>query len=385
MKKTKAMAAFLIACILFATVFVGGAAAMTDPQAFTKLTNEIRLSVHDMTLRDRSGDTPIYRIDDARFVSQEDLAALLNVLALRYKLMRSMGAGSGVTEAELAELKKAVEPSALKLLISELLLNAKADSLGVTDILGTANRWQRREPDPNLTGKMDAKALVRLGLARILLWRGVLADAMNAPLPYESAAPQIAALVKELLAEYPSTVPFEQTLFQAGTPDYLNAAFDLVFSVPQDWEQGHDGESISMLVAPDEAGVVFTKHHGGEVTPMFATGFSPETARAWLIDNFTDLPTDLSPWMFAKYTPADGRFYALSSYTHTFEGFPYVYVLYSLASFDGTLSSVGAITQGGEIGAPVRAWFAQMLRDNLPEDALTALSAEFDLDALAAR
>lgn len=248
-----------------------------------------------MTNRDRSGDTPIYRIDAARFVSEEDLAALVNVLALRYAFLRSQGEGGGATEVELDAYKKAVEPSALNMLVSELLLHAKADALGATDIPETVSRLLRWESDPDLTGKMETKTLVRLGLARILLWRGDLTNSMDSSRPYESVAPQIASLVKDLLAEYPSIVPLEKSLFQKGTPDFLNLTFGLVFSVPQDWEQTHDGEIISLLVAPDERGAVFTKHGGDIVTPDFAADFSPETAQVWFANNFTDLPTDLSP------------------------------------------------------------------------------------------
>ena len=165
-----------------------------------------RLSVAniDMNTRDRSGDTPLYRIDGERFVSEEDVAALLHVLTIRRALRQTVGFGGGPPPAAEA---------ARDFLIRELLLTAEARELGYSDLEKDVRFYIQEgwlQPEPPTPDASDTEALVRQGLMRAWLWRFGLPSAQDTQLPFKDSVPLIDALVAKL---------YEQQAASFGAPD----------------------------------------------------------------------------------------------------------------------------------------------------------------------
>ena len=150
----------------------------------------------EMNTRDRSGDTALYRIDDEAFVSEEDVAALLDVLTVRHALQKVVVFGRGVPPTAEA---------ARDFLIREMLLTAKARELGYGDLEEDVGFYIREgwlQPEPPAPDASDTEALVRRGLMRARLWRIDLMSAQDTPLPFAASVPLIDALVDELYAQF---------------------------------------------------------------------------------------------------------------------------------------------------------------------------------------
>ena len=167
-----------------------------------ELTQRLTGEIIDMRSRDRSGDTPIYRIDDALFVSEEDVAALLNVLIVRTALKKQAGFGAK------GALAQPTEERARDFLVHEMLLTAKAQAFGYdADALREDVLHYMREgwlsPEPPTPDASDVETLVKQGLMRVQLLRNDLTSAQDSDLPYAGSAPLIDALVEELRAEFP--------------------------------------------------------------------------------------------------------------------------------------------------------------------------------------
>ena len=150
----------------------------------------------DMNTRDRAGDTPLYRIDNEHFVSEEDVAALLNVLTVRRALQQVAGFRRGPAPT--------VE-TAGDLLIRELLLAAKARELGYTDLEKDVRSYIQEgwlQQEPPMPDASDTKALVQQGLMRARLWRNDLLSAQDTQLPFKDSVLLIDALVEELYEQF---------------------------------------------------------------------------------------------------------------------------------------------------------------------------------------
>jgi len=150
----------------------------------------------DMNTRDRAGDTPLYRIDNEHFVSEEDVAALLNVLTVRRALQQVAGFRRG--PAPTAE-------AARDFLIRELLLAAKARELGYTDLEKDVRSYIQEgwlQQEPPMPDASDTKALVQQGLMRARLWRNDLLSAQDTQLPFKDSVLLIDALVEELYEQF---------------------------------------------------------------------------------------------------------------------------------------------------------------------------------------
>ncbi len=96
------------------------------PMPYIELTREVYRLQKQIAERDRSGDTPIYRIDGARFVSREDVEGYLALMRVGAELKRHAGEPDS----------KIVEPSEAyveDLLVERMLLEAEAEALGITD------------------------------------------------------------------------------------------------------------------------------------------------------------------------------------------------------------------------------------------------------------
>ena len=156
-------------------------------------------AVQDMNARDRAGDTPIYQIDAERFVSEQDIEALLGVLEVRKALQQAQKMDEHIIEpdADFAE----------SFLVSEMLLRAEADALGMED-LDKSVKWYMKDgwllSEPETPDASDTEALIRQGWIRLQLTRMSLMSAQNMETPYEASAGRINELVESLKLKYPS-------------------------------------------------------------------------------------------------------------------------------------------------------------------------------------
>ena len=217
----KAFTLFLLYAMILS--FSGMVSAEETPSFVTLLQRLTQANI-DMMNRDRSGDTPLYKIDDTRFVSEEDVAALVEVLAVRNAVQQSRNGGASLLQALLfAE----AEQTARDFLVQELLLTVKAEELGITDIQSDAIYYIQQgwlEPEPPTPDASDTDTLVRQGLVRAQLWRSSLMSAEDTALPYQRSVPRINAVVAQLYTQLEAEPHPAQLLkmnTEAGIREYL--------------------------------------------------------------------------------------------------------------------------------------------------------------------
>ncbi len=163
-------------------VFLGAALAesaprptLTPPPHMT-LTREVYRLQTQMAERDRSADTPIYRIDAERFVSEQDVQDYLGLMVVGAKLKRLRGEDSRTTI-------KPSEEYVRDLLIDRMLLEAEAAALGIDDLRESfahhmRTGWMEEE------GIIDPHALlVPEGKIDMAEQKKQIEDEMNAPTP----------------------------------------------------------------------------------------------------------------------------------------------------------------------------------------------------------
>ncbi len=368
MKKGTAFVMILLLILsLCAAAFAGEAGGEKKP-TMIELMQQLSKANSDMWTRDRAGDMPIYQIDADRFVSEEDITALMNVLAARHALQMTMNTGN----------KLPSEEDARYLLIGELLLTAEADALGL-DIKRDLMYYQKEgwlEPEPPTPDASDTESLVRQGLIRIQLRRNDLTSAQDTKLPYQGSVPLIDALVETLYAKYPSTVPY----VAAAVPKsfaYSDPSLGLAFDPPEGWVRADAAGGVAAFLAPDESGIILVAPSGSKVDAAMAEGFTIDIVTEWMRAIVTEGElTDIEPLLFAKTVDADGKLYVLAECGCMVEDTPFIYAMYFFTSPDNTLTGVVGISVNNDAGAVTRAWFDEMIMAVIPAEPLAALLAE---------
>lgn len=363
MKKTLV----LVVALLFSLSLCQGAAAGEKQPTLIELMQQLTQANADMLARDRAGDTPVYRIDADRFVSEEDIAALTHVLTVRSALLKATNTGGTLPDE--AEIRQR--------LVSELLLTAEADALGldVRKELAAYRRDGWLKPEPPTPDASDTAALALQGLIRIGLWRGDLTSGTDTTLPYQGSVPLIDALVETLYAKYPSDIAYETAdAHHTHAHAYSDPSLGLAFDPPEGWTRADADGGMFAYLAPDGSELIVVAPSATEVNPAMIEGFSIDIVTDWMQRLVAGVePKDIQPMMFAKTVDTDGKFYALAACSCKIEDAPYAYMMYFSTSDKGMLTGVVAILANGETGVATSDWFSHMIRDLIPKAALTEL------------
>jgi len=179
-------------------------AASLEGLSFIELVMLNQRTFDEMSGRDRSGDMPLYQIDDALFVSEEDVAALHRILTVRRALQESM---ANKDEYILEGFVPKTEEAILAFLVRHMLLSAEAQSMGYSreDLQQDLMRYMREgwlQPELPVPDASDALALLQQGLMRSELWRQQLSSGQDMELPYQGSVALIDALLEDLCVKY---------------------------------------------------------------------------------------------------------------------------------------------------------------------------------------
>ncbi len=369
MKKGSAFAMIVLLIFSLCAGSAAGEAGGEEKPTLIELYIQLKDVNTAMWTRDRTGDTPVYQIDAERFVSEEDIAALMNVLAVRHALQMTTGMYTGK--------KPPSEEEVRYFLVSELLLTAEADALHI-------DGWQEymyyyregwREPEPPTPDATDTEVLVRQGMIRTNLRRSDMTSGQDTRLPYQSSAALIDALVEKLSVKYPSTVPYTAVSAPKG-PAYSDPSLGIAFDPPDGWAWVHAGGSLFAFTAPDESGYIIVTPSDFKVDSAMAEEFSIGNVTEWMQVFLTEGVTDVVPLMFAKAIDAEGTLHALATCGCEVDGIPFIYSVYLFTTANGRLAHLGCFSLDGDAGAAARAWFDGIIKEVIPAEPLAELLAD---------
>ncbi len=185
----------------------------TKVEQWMRLRRQLSDACQNRDYRDRAGDDSfVYRIGDQRFVSWQDVDALMAVMEARVQFQQ-WELENKTDEGYLQQVRESItepdEELAQSLLLGQMFLLAEADARGIAEgeIVKLMGRHQRREDwadiVPDGADPSDPDVLVRRGLISLRSWLEGLSGPTDSPLPYEDDTDLINALIEQLAGKYP--------------------------------------------------------------------------------------------------------------------------------------------------------------------------------------
>ena len=174
---------------------------------------------------------------------------------------------------------------------------------------------------------------------------------------------------------------FEDVLNRYNLDDILqlylheDEALGFSFFLPKDWRQEEDPER-AVYISPTTEGVVIVGRFDVEPDRAYADAFDAEQIEAWMRAEFRDYTVELEQLYYKKIIEQD-RLYALSRYGLFIGEQIIVYTYYVCTDARGALASVSCFCLWTDEGEAIEEWFYDVLFENVPEDIMDALTADW--------